>query len=81
MDNNPNFLNEVELDISAGIVSKSVYTLIQELMDLLKECEFSRGKTLQRLQKKLDDFKKDHPEFTQKKSERAMRETPHRMDY
>ena len=67
-------IKQLEKDLSGLKEDLSTYSLDEnlekELMDLLKECEFSRGKALQRLQKKLDDFKKDHPEFTQKKSER-----------
>ena len=45
-------------------------TLEEELEVILKEMEISRGKTLQRLQKKLDDFKNTNKEYYEKRSQK-----------
>jgi len=44
--------------------------LENELDSLLSECELSRGKTLQRLQKKVEDFKKENQVFHNQKIQR-----------
>jgi len=44
--------------------------LENELDSLLSECELSRGKTLQRLQKKVEDFKKENQVFYNQKIQR-----------
>jgi len=44
--------------------------LENEYNRMIGECELSRGKTLQKLQKKLDEFKKENQEFFQSKNDK-----------
>ena len=67
-------IKQLEKDLSGLKEDLSSYSLDEnlenELINLLKECEISRGKTLQKLQKRIEEFKKEHPDFTQQKYER-----------